>query len=405
MSEITSEIKPDIKTANPKVDQIKKDWQKLAGIRIEKKKWFKPAKKYLLHKQAGRWFAGLVLAPWLLAAGYYAGVASDRFVSEASFMIEKSDGGVPSFDGFSLLGVGGQSAGDQKLLEAYINSPDMMLALDKQLNLRDHYSTADWLSGLSKDASFEDFLSYYRDHLKVRFNDSNGLLELEVQGFTPEFAKSMAQEILNNSEHFVNKIGHDLADEQLKFVQGEVGLAEHKLKGITAQLVAFQNTTGLLSAEQQGAALSSILNELQAELVKSQTELETKIAYLNTKSPQVVALKQRIAALESQIDKESQRLTDDENTSINDLAAQQKELQLELELATKAYSSSLIALETARTEASRKLKQLVVISSPHLSDDAKYPRVAYSLTNILLILLAVFGLIRMIRATVREHRD
>ena len=49
--------------------------------------------------------------------------------------------------------------------------------------------------------------------------------------------------------------------------------------------------------------------------------------------------------------------------------------------------------------------QLVVISSPHLSDDAKYPRVAYLLTNILLILLAVFGLIRMIRATVREHRD
>ena len=74
-------------------------------------------------------------------------------------------------------------------------------------------------------------------------------------------------------------------------------------------------------------------------------------------------------------------------------------------MATKAYSSSLIALESARTEASRKLKQLVVVSSPQLSEDAKYPRVAYSLTNILLILLALFGLVRMIRATIREHKD
>ena len=321
MSETTSEQKPDLKPVQPETGEMKKDWQKLAGVKKDKADWLKPVKKYLIHKESGRWFVGLVLAPWLLAAGYYSGIASDRFVSEASFMIEKSDGGVPSFEGFSLLGVGGQSAGDQKLLEAYINSPDMMLALDRQLALKNHYSEEpDWLSGLASEASFEDFLNYYRDHLQVRFNDTNGLLELEVQGFTPEFAQTLTQEILKNSEQFVNKIGHDLAGEQLSFVQGEVDRSEQVLKQITARLVAFQNKTGLLSADQQGAALSSILNELQAELVKSKTELETMKSYLNSRSPQVVALNQRISAIEKQIDKEGQRLTDDSSTSINDLA-------------------------------------------------------------------------------------
>ena len=161
----------------------------------------------------------------------------------------------------------------------------------------------------------------------------------------------------------------------------------------------------LLSATEQGAALSSIMNELQGELIRSQTELQTLTSYLNENSSQVVGLKQRIAALQKQLSAEKTRLTDSESTTLNDLAAQQQELQLDLDLATRAYSSALVALEAARTEASRKLKQLVVVSSPHLSQEAKYPRVAYTLTNILLILLAIYALVRMIRATVREHRD
>ena len=180
---------------------------------------------------------------------------------------------------------------------------------------------------------------------------------------------------------------------------------KQRLKDLTAQLVAFQNETGMLSVSEQGAALNSIMNELQAELVRNQTELQTLTSYLNNSSPQVVALKQRIDALQKQLNAEQTRLTDSDAITLNDLAARQQELQLDLDLATRAYSSALVALESARTEASRKLKQLVVVSSPHLSEEAKYPRVAYTLTNILLILLAVYALVRMIRATVREHRD
>ena len=400
---------PANKPATVEVNKKKADIVELPKARKKpqppQNKWVKLARKHLLHKQAGRWFVGMVVAPWALSAIYYTGFASDRYVSEASFMIEKNNGSGSSIEGLSLFGVTPQASNDQRILETFIKSPDMLYYLDEKAGLRQHYETGDFLSRLASEETHEGFLEFYRDHMQVRLNDTNGMLDLEIQGFSPEFAQKLAGLVLERSEAFVNEISHNLAGEQLKFVQDEVALSEQRLKDYTAQLVAFQNETGMLSVSEQGAALNTIMNELQAELIRNQTELQTLTSYLNDRSPQVVALKQRINALQKQLSTEKDRLTDSDATTLNDLAAKQKELQLDLDLATKAYSSALVALEGARTEASRKLKQLVVVSSPHLSEEAKYPRVAYTLTNILLILLALYALVRMMRATIREHRD
>lgn len=392
---------PEIEELNKKNDQPKSSIKE----RLLNNKWCKLAQKNLLHRQAGRWFASIVIVPWSIAATYYTGFVSERYVSEASFMIEQSNSNAPSMDGLSLFGVAPQTNNDLRILETFIRSPDMLYYLDQKLELKKHYEQADLISRLGSEASYEGFLQFYRDHMRVRLNETSGMLELELQSFDPDYAKSLAELVLERSEAFVNEISHNLADEQLKYVQQEVELAEQRLKQFTAQLVAFQNETGLLSVADQGLALSGIMNELQAELVRNQTELQTLTSYLNDSSPQVIALNQRIDALQKQLDKEQNRLADSENTTLNDLAARQQELQLDLDLATQAYASALVALEAARTEASRKLKQLVVVSSPHLSEEAKYPRVAYTLTNILLVLLAIYALVRMMRSTIREHRD
>ena len=155
----------------------------------------------------------------------------------------------------------------------------------------------------------------------------------------------------------------------------------------------------------KGVALSSVLHELQAELIRNRTELQTLSSYLNQNAPEIVALKQRIKALEQQLNVEQKQLTGEDLTSMNSLSARQQELQLDVEMATKAYTSSLVALEATRTEASRKLKRLVVISSPYMAEDATYPKVIYNLINLFIVLLMVFGLIRMVYATVMEHRD
>ncbi len=360
----------------------------------------------LFGKQSGRWFTGIVLLPLSIAAGYYLLYASDRYVSSTTFMVERSDGSASMADGFNLFGMSPQAGNDLKILENYIQSPDMLDYLEGNLNLRAHYTTnTDRLSRLAEDASYDDFLRFYRKHISIRYNDSNGLLDLSAQAFTPEMAEQIASQILRYSELFVNQIGHELASEQQAFVEREVSQYETRLREASARIVKFQNQYNLLSATEQGAALSQVLNELQAELIRNRTELQTLSSYLNRKAPEIITLKQRITALEQQLSKEQKRLTSEDKNSMNTLAARQQELQLDVELATKAYTSALVALESTRTEASRKLKQLIVISSPYKAEEATYPKVLYNLTNMLLVLLMIFGLVRMVYATVLEHRD
>lgn len=400
----TVPIKKPVK--KPAIVQPITNPQRAVSRPVKLQPWLQLAKKQLIHRQVGRWFGWMVLLPWMLCALYFGGVASDRYVSEASFMIEKNDGASAAVGGFSILGITPQAGNDQRILETFIQSPDMLNYLQDHLDLRSHYTTKpDILSRLSSDASYEDFLAYYRDHISIAFDLESGMLNLEVQGFTPQYTQQLTQNILQHSEAFVNEISHHLANEQQAFVQKEVINAEARLRAATAALLAFQSKYGLLSASEQGAALSGIVNELQSELARNQTELQTLTAYLNNSSPKVVTLKHKIAAIETQLTKERMRLANNDGIALNDLMAQQSALQLDLQLATEAYSATLLALEKARTEASRKIKQLVVVSSPQLAQDATYPKAGYNLTNILLLLLMAFALVRMARATIREHRD
>ena len=56
-------------------------------------------------------------------------------------------------------------------------------------------------------------------------------------------------------------------------------------------------------------------------------------------------------------------------------------------------------------EASRKLKHLVVVGSPGLAEEAIYPRRGYYLLTLFVFLSLVYGIGRLVVATIKDHRD
>ena len=78
----------------------------------------------------------------------------------------------------------------------------MLAALDKQLNFREAFSHSglDFLNHLSKDETAEGFLKYYKDRINVSYDDKTGLLNIQTQGFSPEFALKFNQTVLKESE-------------------------------------------------------------------------------------------------------------------------------------------------------------------------------------------------------------
>ncbi len=348
-----------------------------------------------------------VVLIFLLACLYYTVIASDRFVSEAKVIIRQADPMRSLPDSFSLLGLGNSNNQDTLVVQEYLRSLDMLKTLDERLALKKHYQShsADWFSRLADDASQEDFLKYYQDHLSLSLDNSSGVLTIQIQAFTPEFAQRILQVMLEKSEAMINHLGHKVAGEQLRFVEQEIQRAHSRLQESRGEVLDFQNQHQLLNPEVQTQAVQVVINELGGDLVRQQAELKRLTSFMNPTAPEVVALKDRIDALARQLEQEKHRLTGDKAPALNEVTAQFQTHQVQAELATDLYKTGLVSLEQARVEAYRKLKFLLIVAAPEKAESALYPRRAYNLATIGVVLCLLYGLVVMVLATIREHQD
>ncbi|SIR65058.1 capsular polysaccharide transport system permease protein [Aeromonas sp. RU39B] len=348
-----------------------------------------------------------VLGCFAIACVYYGVVASDRYVSRASLIIKQADQLKAMPDALSMLGLGGSNHQDVLVIQSYLTSWDMLSLLDKELALKAHFQSnkADMLSRLKSDASREEFLDYYRDHLTLRLDDLSGELTIELQAFDPDYAQQVVALMLKESEGFINRLSHQVAADQLQFVEREVAQAHQRLMNEQAKLLAFQNQHHLASPEATAGAMQNVVSELEADLVRQQAELKRLQLYMQPTAPDVVEVRDRITALTQQLNQEKLRLAGDEKQSMNEVTAEYQSVQVQAQLATDVYKTGLVSLEQARVEAYRKLKHLLVVSHPTLSQEAEYPRRLYNLATIGVLLCLCYGLLIMGLATLREHQD
>lgn len=357
----------------------------------------------------------LLVIPFLVFAFYQLAWAAPRFESRAQLIIQQPDGMAtmdPSMALLSGLGVGGSSTADTEIAKAYIHSADMLNYLQTHNNLKAHYQNGgDVFSRLSTDASIEDLLQYYIDHTVIEIDDASGVIKILVQGFTPEFANTLTQTIVNRAEWYINSIGHQLAEAQLQFIRLEHAKVEQRLRTAQKNTLAFQQKNNLLDPEAEGLALQQITYGLEGQIATKSAQLKGLRSTMTEKAPQVVMLAAELDALKTQLELERDRLSTQQgtnnsnnSTAVSEVLAQFSDLKIELELALKGYTSSEVSLDKARIEAYRQLKYLVVVESATLPQDNKYPSSLYNILLFAVLQLMLFGIGKIILATAKELR-
>ena len=364
----------------------------------DKKTWWK------------RPFLLLVVLPILLIAAYLLAVESDRYVSYASVIVKQSDELSTATGELSLLGsaLGKSGNSDLLLVQEYVLSRDMMKYLESELHLRNHYenSGADPLSKAWTFFNQEDMYQYYKNHVSADIDTVSGVLNVQVQAFTPEYSQKVVQAIIKRSEWFINQISQNLAREQVSFVEGELKRSQDLLRGSQKDVIDFQQKFGLFSPEQDGAAMQGNVNQLEAQLVQAEADLKAQLSYMSSSAPDAIKSKSKIAALNKQLALERAKLASSEKkNTLSDMNAQYQDLKISADFALDAYKSALISLEKARIDAYRKLKNLVVIDSPSLPESAELPNRMYNLLTAAVVILLLYGIGVIILATIREHRD
>jgi capsular polysaccharide transport system permease protein len=351
-------------------------------------------------------FAFVLLAS-VLVVFYYGVIASPRYVSETQFMVKQANSTESPFSGLAAIGSISGGMRDALVLKKYIESREMAVALDEAVSLKAHYEIDDFdtLSRLSKNSTIEDYVEFYQNHITVLHDELSDVLYVEIQTFETNYSLEVAKALLSLSETFINNLGAKMAQEQVGYAQKEVTRSYTELKKFQNELVNFQDKFKLYNPEQQGGALVGAINELESEIIRQQTELKSLLAFMRDDAAEVKAKKIRINSLEQQLEEEKNRLTNQDQQSLNKINVDFQEIKLNAELASDLYKTSLVGLESVRAEAYRKLKHLLVIEHPALAEEDRYPRRIYNIMTWFVCLVLVYLVGRLILAIVKEHKE
>jgi len=353
-------------------------------------------------------FMWCVVLPSLLFALYQIFIATERFESQAQIIVQQPDSMATMDASMALLtGMGVPTGGsDTELIKAYVYSNDMVKYLNKELDLRKHYSQSfiDYFSAIHESDTQEELLAYYQDRIKVIINEKSGVISIYSQGFDGEYAQKLTNKIVKRAEWFINSIGHQLANAQLGFVQGEHANIEKQLAQAQTNLLNFQQKYNLLDPTAEGMAMQQITYTLEGQIAVKQTELKTIQAIMSAKAPQILALHNELNALKTQLKSERNKLAQSGKGEIpvSELLAKFTDYKVKMELAIQAYTSSQISLEKSRIEAYRQIKYLIVVEEPTLSQESKYPDVFYNISLFVILFSLVFGIGKIVISTIQE---
>ena len=372
-----------------------------AGLRARAARLARP-----LRKRGAFGIAAIVCAA---CTAYWGVVASDRYVSQANVIVQRTDlSGGHTMDFSSLLGGANGSRSDELLLRNYLLSMDMLRKLDKALNLRAHYSNSarDPLSRMwASDVPDEWFLQYYLSRVSVELDEYSGVLVIKAQGYDARTAQAITALLVREGERAMNEMAHELAREQVAFVEKQVALMAERFQETRREVIRFQNANGLVSPQNRAEQLNAVVERLNAQRTELQTRRTALLGYLEPRAAGVVELDLQIEAIDKQLAQESARLTSTSGKALNSTVEEYQRLEMAAGFANDVYKTALVALEKGRVEATRNLKKVSVVQSPTLPQHALEPRRGYNIIVSVLVTLLLAGVVHLLAAIVRDHKD
>ena len=349
-----------------------------------------------------------LIVPTFLSLIYFGLWASPMYIAEARFAVRGADNGIIDTGGLAsmLLPAGSAIGTDVNIVTEYIQSPDIMEAVDKELHIFEHFASHDYdiISRLEGDATRDERLSYWQWAVKPSLDPETGIVALSVKAYEPEVAKKLAEAVLAKSEALVNAMSRRAQDDAITLAMREVKTAEGRVSKAQEAMRSFRDRSGMLDPTSTAGGLQGIVSELESEVVKTKAQIAEASTYMSKDAPALVGLKARLAAVEKQLAAEKLRLAGESKSgSMTSIAGEYEDLQIESEFARQQLVSAMTSLEAARVKAEAQSRYVVAFQVPVLPDESLYPRPFLFTLFVFVGALVIVGICSLIIAAVREH--
>jgi capsular polysaccharide transport system permease protein len=272
------------------------------------------------------------------------------------------------------------------LLYEYIRSSQLAEQIDRQMHLRDYYSSdrIDWFSRLGRDASQAKLLS--------------------VEGYDPQFTMQLAQNIEKAADHMMDQLTAGPEAAAVIVATSQLAQANTALQAANNQLTAFRDTHGDFNPDFIAKELGTIIGALESQVANLRAQLIQDQANMQPGASQIVQLKLQIAGLESQIASERQRLAEQTGgTSYSDVVEQYQLLLSNQALATSIEQAAQQGLLVAEADAAQKQNYVVDFVPPYVPDQPTEPTPLIDAFETFLACLGLYGIGNLLFSAFRDQ--
>lgn len=358
-------------------------------------------------------FVLLVVLPLAAVIFYMITFANDQYSSTTGFTVrqEESGGASELLGGFAQI-VGGAGGSDADILYEFVQSQEIVQAVDAELDLRAHYSQhwpSDWAFSLSPDASVEDLLWFWGRIVSISLDSSSGLIEVQVVAFDPEMAQKIAWAVVKESQDMINELNAQSRNDAMSYAMSDLEVAKERLKVARGALTQFRTRTQIVDPEADILGRMGVMNNLQQQLAESLIEYDLLREQTNANDPRVTQALRRTQVIRERIVSERDSFASDDtaNGGVGEdypsLLAEFESLSVDREFAEETYRAALAALDLARNNAQRQSLYLATYIEPTLAQTSEYPQRIGIIALAALFLVLAWSIMALVYYSLRDR--
>ncbi|AGT08588.1 capsule polysaccharide export inner-membrane protein [Paracoccus aminophilus] len=348
-------------------------------------------------------FVGL---PTILAAYYYFFVASPLYATEAQFLIQQAEQS-PSRGGGILSGSAAMINPDSVSVQSYLTSRDAMLRLDSDLGFKKAFQdpSIDPIQRLSPEASNEEAFKLYKRSVKIGYDPTEGVLNMEVIAPDPKLSQDFALALIKYAEGQVDQMTARLRSDQMTGTEDRYRQAEQQVKDAQLRVLDLQQKLGVLDPNAESSVVMSQVSELERQLNSKRLELGQLQANPNPNRSRVAGVQGDMARLQKMLDETRSRLTEGSETrgSLASIAGEIRIAESDLQTRQQLLSDAAAQMETARIEANKQVRYLSLSVAPIPPDRPTYPRAFPNTIVAFLIFAGIYLMLSLTASILREQ--
>ncbi len=346
-----------------------------------------------------------VLLPTLLAGWYYFMVATPMYSVTAKFVIQQATASSQISSLFS--GTSFATGPDSVAVQGYLQSRVAMERLDKDQGFRAHFADPkiDPIQRLPANANNTQSYNLYQRYVKVSYDPTEGLINMEVSAADPNVAVSFTKALIGYAEEQVDSMSKRQRDDQEISAKSSFEDAQTKLTTAQTNLVTLQEKYKTLNSEVEAGLVTAQIAALNSQVMVENLSLAELQANAAPSQARMDPVKTRIKTLNEQIAKLRAGLTEGGNNGPGLASVQSQMAMAVADVTTRQMmlAQATTAVETSRIAAARQTRYLELAVEPVAPDTPSYPRAFENTLVVMLIFGGIYLMISMTIAILREQ--